>query len=453
LPGGGGALWSPPRSPARPLAEALAWLWRLGPVLDEARPGAVGLATGEEAATLEKLLRGGRIAGAVVLCGGPDAEDPGLPKLARVRGRASFSEATVSGPFCVFQEGDPVVRSSLGAHAVVRRGLLFLGADPGGWGRVSEFWVVPLLARFFVETLDRPLALLPAVGCLRWDDVPGTAQHQLEGRAQSDRAMARRLARLVPRYRRGQARLVVAVASSALVDGQEVPLEEAWPRSLAVLRAGVAASVLEPACHGTLHLDAEALARGVVDPREFARLSAAEAGRRLDRALDWMRRSLGEPASFVAPAWAYSAGTLQAARERGLPIWRPPRPGSLLDGGELYETLGHSLRGIVGLDYRALTSLAAVGLPPTVVLHGGLLDHRLSTLHPLRDISAILRLLVSRDLDRLPFLSGIRWVGAGDLARELASHAEVATTGSWPTSSEGRSPARLLTRRGLVTLR
>jgi hypothetical protein len=446
-----GWLWTDPGSPARPIATALAWLWRLEPVLDEERSNAVGIGSAEEAPALARLVRRGRLRAAVIFVGEGNTATGDVPSHVRVRGVARFPDARVSGTFTVFREGESLLRSSLGDHAVLARGLLFLGAEPSGWGRVSQFWALPLLARFLVQTLDRPLALLPPIGCVRLDDVPGTAQHQLEGRAHADAGMARRLERAAADYRRVGARLVVAVASSALLDGREVPLDEVWPRSVAALRCGVDAGVFELACHGTLHLDTDALAAGAVDPREFARLSADEAGRRLDRAMEWLRRCVGEPASFVAPAWAYSPGALAAARERGIPTWKPPQAGPLLDGCDLHETLADSLRGIVGLDYRFLARLAAVGVPPTVVLHGRLLDHRLATLSLGRDMLTLARLFLRRDLARIPRVRGVRWVGTAELVKALAAHAAVHLTGD-RVPQEGQAPSRLLSRRGLVQL-
>jgi peptidoglycan/xylan/chitin deacetylase (PgdA/CDA1 family) len=236
--------------------------------------------------------------------------------------------------------------------------------------------------------------------------------------------MVRRIREVTRLYRRAGARLVVAVPSEALVDGRPEPLDAVWPESIAALREGTEAGVLEPACHGTLHLDVEAFTRGEVEPKEFARLGQDEASRRIAKAADWLRRAIGEPASFIAPAWGYSPGTLAAAADSGLPIWQAPRPGPLVSGPEVFETTRDSLQGINRLDYRFLAALARVGLPPTVVLHGRLLDHRRATLDLPGDALACLRLAVHPDLVRIPYVRGLRWVGARELVEALRAHDE-----------------------------
>jgi hypothetical protein len=65
--------------------------------------------------------------------------------------------------------------------------------------------------------------------------------------------------------------------------------------------------------------------------------------------------------------------------------------------------------------------LARVGLPPTPVLHGGLLDDRLSA-RVLRDAAGYARLLWRRDAVRLAGVEGIEWIGAGELVDRLAAH-------------------------------
>ena len=327
----------------------------------------------------------------------------------------------MKGSFTVFEDGESVCRSSLGDHAVLRDGSLFL-ARPVELGLGARLLDLPLLADYLPRVLGRPLIALPPIGCIRWDDVPGTGQHQLEGRAKDDAEMARRIDRIAAEYRARHARLVVAVASTALRGGGPVPLDEVWPRSIGALHAAVAAGIFEPACHGTLHLDTDSLSAGVVEAREFARLSAEEAGRRIDAAVAWLRGTVGEPTSFIAPAWGYSPGTLAAAAERHLPTWREPAAGPLLVRGlDLHETLGDSLRGINGLDYRFLRALAAVGLPPTIVFHGRLLDHRELRA---RHAALLARLFVRREIIRVPAVAGVRWVGAAELIATLRAHDE-----------------------------
>jgi hypothetical protein len=156
-----------------------------------------------------------------------------------------------------------------------------------------------------------------------------------------------------------------------------------------------------------------------------------EAGRRLDDAIAWLRQHVGPPVSFAAPAWGYSAGSLEAAAERRLPSWLPPAPAPLLeDDLRIRETLSIGLPGLHRLDYRPLERLAAAGLPPTVVFHGALLDNRLQDLKVPRDTAPLLRLAVRRDLCRIPRLRTVRWVGAGELIRALRAHDQVRVDGT-----------------------
>jgi hypothetical protein len=236
--------------------------------------------------------------------------------------------------------------------------------------------------------------------------------------------MVRRIRTAVQVYRRAGARLVVAVPSEALADGSPVPLDEVWPHSVAELREGARAGVLEPACHGTLHLDVKALARGTVEPREFIRLGEDEARRRIEKASGWLREAIGEPESFIAPAWGYSSGALAAAAGSGLPVWCAPSPGPLIYEQQMFETTRGSLLGVSRVDYRFLAALARIGIPPTVVFHGRLLDHRRMTLKLPGDTLACLRLVLRPDLLRLPNVRGLRWVGARELFEALQAHDE-----------------------------
>ncbi len=415
-----------PSSPAAPLGQGLAWLWRLGPCRDAPAPGAVGLGSLEEAPELERAVRRGELAGAIVFAGESGAAAGAVPARSTLEGVARLKGGGgVAGSHVVFDHaaGDAAASSSLGAHAVRSGALLVVGGDAGDlWGRLDRTWLLGPIARFLLDLIGRPLVLLPPVGCLRFDDVPATGQHQLEGRAKDDAHAARLVRRMVQSLRSARAQLVVAVASQAFEDDVPRPLDAVYPRSVAALRAGVDAGVLEPACHGTVHLDTDALAGGEIEPREFARLSQDEAGRRLDSALAWMRSALGEPGSFVAPAWGYSDGTLAAARARGLAHWLPPMPGPLLQGLGFHETLIDGLPGLHRLDYSPLRALTAVGLPPTVVFHGRLLDLRRSDLNPSRDLVPLARLAVRRDLTRIPRIEGVRWIGARELVTRLREH-------------------------------
>jgi hypothetical protein len=424
--------------------EGLAWLWRLGPRLDAPAATAVGVGGPDDAGELAGLLRAHRLAGAVILApGGGPAVGP-LPARRIRSGTARFGSLRTEGGHTLFAEGRAVVRSSLGLHAIRDGDVLMLGAGAEQWGSLDAFWSLEAIAGFLRERLGRPLVALPPIGCLRLDDFPGTAELQLLGGAKPDARQLRRARALVGRLEKARARLVVAVAARALREGAEVPLDDVWPSAVAALADGVRRGVLEPACHGLLHLDPVAGRERRVDPREFARLDAAEAGRRLDLATAWLADHVGAPRSFVAPAWGYGAGALTAASARGLPTWLPPGPGPLLDGTLLRETLAIGLPGLHRLDYGPLRRLAAIGLPPTVVFHGRLLDDRLPRLRAGRDLAGAARLALRPDLLRIMRMGGIRWVGAAELVEALARHDRIVVTGDGVAAGEG-PPPRLLT--------
>jgi hypothetical protein len=378
-----GVLFAAADPRAARLAAALAWLWRLGPLLDAPRAGAVALGGVDDEAELSRLVQQGRLAGAVILATGLPAE---------------------------------------GGHPA---GVMRIGADPDAeWGHFGFHRVLEAVSAFLIEKLDRPLVLLPPIGMLRIDDLPGTAQHQLEGRAKSDSRQRRRLRRYVKACRRSGAVLNAAVPAQAFREGERVPLDHVWPGSISALREGVAQGAVEPVCHGLLHLDTERLEHGAVEFREFAHLSEEEAGRRIDAAREWQASALGEGGTFVAPAWAYSEGTLAAAASRGIPCFTRCEPGKTYEPGLISETLQGGL-GIEGLDYRPLAGLAALGLPPTLVLHGTMIDARSGGFDLPRELTTALRLFLRRDLSRLPGVKGLSWVGASDFALALARHDEV----------------------------
>jgi peptidoglycan/xylan/chitin deacetylase (PgdA/CDA1 family) len=344
---------------------------------------------------------------------------------------AAFGARTrVSGEFTVFDGGRPAARSSLGVHAVRDGGALLVGADPeAAWTRLRWFWCLRPLAEFLAQALERPLVLLPPVGCVRLDDFPGTAQHQAEGTDKPDRRQQRRAERMRRAYASAGARLNLAVAARALDDGEPVPLERAWPRSVAAVADGVRAGAFEPVCHGWLHLDPQELEQGRIEFREFARLDEPEAGRRLDEALAWQTDVLGRrPPTFVAPAWGYSPGALAAAAARELPAWLPASLGPMLSGGNLHESFDGALRDLYRLDYAPFAALAAYGAPPTPVLHGGLFDHRAYPLRP-REAPTLARLAIRRDILRLPRTPGVRWIGAGELFGLLEAHDRIQVHG------------------------
>ena len=331
----------------------------------------------------------------------------------------------------MFDGGDPAVRSRLGNHAVRDGRCLALALDPDtAWTELRGAWVIPPLASFLLEVLGRPLVTLPPVGCVRLDDTPGTAYHQVIGVAKSDVREAGRIERLRRAFRDAGACLNVAVCSRALKDDREVPIESVWPRATAALAAGVREGVFAPVCHGYLHLDLEELPRGVAEYREYRNLDEAEAGRRIDATVDWQEETLGRrPGTFVAPAWAYSEGALHAAAARGLTSWLPPALAPMLGDSTVLETTNNAFRSMHRLGYGHLSKLASHGLPATPVLHGGLLDQRLHQLKRDRDLATAARLFFRRDLIRLARLRGVRWIGADELVRILREHDTVTVKG------------------------
>lgn len=427
-----GHLFASPGSRIAGFAKALAWLWRLGPVLDSPQRAAVGLGWHEESAELRALLDEGRLAAVAVFATRPGPGDAAMPSRGWVSGVASFGEGRrVGGQFCALHGGAPVVRSSLGVHAVRDGRWMVLGADPeSSWGTLVGFWVLPALADFLSDVLDRPLVMLPPLGLVRYDDVPGSAYHQLSGRDKQDRKVRRRIERATKLFASHRSRLNVAIPSRALVDGAEVGVDDVWPEAVGAIGRAIEAGTVEPLCHGSLHLNTEAWARGEIDPREFKGVDGTEAGRRIDSSMDWFGRVLGaRPATFVAPTWAYSPGLMAALAERELPAWLPPRPGPLLVDGNGHDTLSSGLEGLFRLDYGPFGALAAAGLPPVVVTHGGLFDMRGPLLRKPRELPANARLALRRDLFRFPWVPGIRWIGAGELLARLRGHDEIEMRG------------------------
>lgn len=421
-----GSLYAPPGSAAAELARGIAWLWRLGPVLKAPAAGTIGLGTESEAAALVDLVGEGRLAGAIVMA----AEEGGavgvLPARTRISGRARFEgPSTVLGEFTILDGPGDRVSSSLGAHALRRDDVLFVGLDPvEGWGRLDSFWAYEAIAEFISQRIAAPLVKLPPVGCMRLDDSPGMALHQLQGRDKTDRRQRRRLRKLAGRLERSGAVLNMAVVAEALEDGRRVPLEQVWPDSVRVIREGIERGAFEPVLHGLLHLQPAAFERGEVEFTEFAHLDAATAGEHLDRALAWQSEHLATPRNFCAPAWAYGPASDQEAAARGLVRWYRARPGPLLEDGRLYESVIGELYGLDRLDYSPVERLAAVGIPPMVAMHGALLDARLQNLRGRRDWVSLARLFFVRDVTRLMRLDGVRWIGADELINILADHAE-----------------------------
>ena len=105
------------------------------------------------------------------------------------------------------------------------------------------------------------------IGMLRIDDLPGTAQHQLEGRAEGDLRRAVRgpeplRPRLPPRRRDPQRRMAAQALKRGRPEGagwtgsgrtRSRPCGGGWPRG-----------AVEAVCHGLLHLDTERLAHGAI---------------------------------------------------------------------------------------------------------------------------------------------------------------------------------------------
>jgi hypothetical protein len=420
-------------SAIRPFAETIGWLWRV-PVTDRPGPDSAGLGTIDEMASLHSLLRARRLAGVAVFGTRPGPDLGPLPGRARIAGVAKFSPGYATrGDFTLLRgPGRAVASSSLGPHALREGKILTLGFDPlAGWGTLQHFWVYPALADFLADVLERPMAMLSPVGVVRYDDAPGTAAKQLAGTAKPDGKVERRLRRLLRTYRGTGSTLNVAMASRALEGDEPVPLERAWPRSVELLAGAVAEGTVEQVCHGYLHVDTSRSRPGAVEPREFGNLDRDEAKRRIIASLEWAEATLGaRPRTFVAPNWSYSDGALAALAELDLPAWLPLGFGPLIEGPNMRETLVSTLNGLHGLDYGPLAGLAHCGVPPMVVIHGGLIDARFRDLSFPRDAGVLARLALRRDLFRLPAVAGIRWIRASELLERIRAHDQVEVSGS-----------------------
>jgi hypothetical protein len=429
-----GSLYVPPGSRAKRFAEALAWLWRLGPILETPHAGAVGVGWLEDTVELSAMLDERRLAGAVVFAPRPGPDVGPVRPRHRVRGVAKFGPGErVAGQFSLFDGGTAVTSSSLGNHAIREGDLLAIGADPEtAWGTLESYWVFPTVLAHLAELLERPLVLLPPVGWIRHDDLPGDAHIQLVGAAKPDRKVRAHVQRMTRAFRAAGAKVNLAVSARGLVDGEEAPLDEIWPAATSAIADGVAEGVIEPVCHGYLHVDTARLERGEVEPREYRELDGAEVGRRIDLTVAWQRQALGAgPETFVAPNWSYGPGVLEAASARGMGAWLPPLPGPLAARGGAHESLLSTLEGLHALDYLPLARLAAAGVPPMIVIHGGLFDGRVKTLSLPRDSATLARLAVRRDLVRIPSLQGVRWIGAGRMLRAIQAHGQ----GEWEGST------------------
>jgi hypothetical protein len=429
-----GGVFVLPGSRVRRFAETVAWLWRLGPVRDSPNRATLALGWLDDIAELRDLLDRGNLAGAVVFASRPGPRTGTMPGRHRRVGTPSFGPGCrIGGEFYVLDAaGEPVIRSSLGVHAVRDGNWMLIGADPeASWGALDGAWVFDALADFAADVLDRPLALLPPVGWVRYDDVPGSAYHQLTGRDKPDRKMRRRVNRAIERFADASACLNVAIPPRTLVEGRETPVDEVWPESIAALQAGVRAAYVEPVYHGYLHLDTDAWETGRMSPREFETVRREEADRRLDIAFRWFADVFGEDGrTFVAPTWTYSEGLLEALANRDVPTWLPPDLGALVASNTVRETIYSTMEGLVGLDYEPYGVLARAGVPPTIVIHGGLFDARIQGLRDRRQIVAAARLFQRRDLLRFPWVDGVRWIGATELVDRLRAHDLVQVDGS-----------------------
>jgi len=436
-----GGIFALPGSRVRRFAEAISWLWRLGPVCESPDRAAVGLGWLDEMAELRKLVRSGELAGAAVFAARPGPRTGRMPGRHRRAGTPSFGpDCRIGGDFYVLDaKGEAVVRSELGAHAVRDGAWMLVGADPdASWGALDNAWVLSALADFLVDVLDRPLALLPPIGWVRYDDAPGSAYHQLAGRYKPDRKMQGRLSKAVSRFAAAGACLNIAIPPRTLVNGRETPVDEVWPRSIAAIQDGLRDGHVEPVYHGYLHLDTAAWEAGQLSPREFENVGREEADRRLDIAFEWFAETFGpERRTFVAPVWTYSDGLLEALADRGVPTWLPPDLGPLAAANTVHETIYSTMEGLVGLDYGPFGMLANVGLPPTVVIHGGLFDARMHGLRDRRQVVSAARLFLRRDMLRVPWVEGVRWIGASELVDRLRAHDRVSVNGSTVTGPAG----------------
>ena len=61
-------------------------------------------------------------------------------------------------------------------------------------------------------------------------------------------------------------------------------------------------------------------------------------------------------------------------------------------------------------------------MPPTLVFHGGLFDLRFALLRPAHDYVTLARLMLKRDIFRVPGIEGVKWIGASEYAELLHKH-------------------------------
>ncbi len=190
---GGSSVWRP-GSRMRRFAEAVSWLWRLGPVsegprrgrsrsagttrLESARPDAVNAARWRRRRS--SPTGPGRIGGRV-------------PSRARRDRRRRVRTGWRSRGSSSASRREAAVSSSLGVHATREEQDDGLRRRPGGQlGCSRRLLGVAGAGRPSSRDLGRRLAALPPIGLVRYDDIPGTAYHQKIGRPR--RPTARRCA-------------------------------------------------------------------------------------------------------------------------------------------------------------------------------------------------------------------------------------------------------------------
>ena len=151
------------------------------------------LRRGREAAGLRSLVLAGSSRQRVVSSEPEDGDETVASTCARRRGHSGPPRRKRQGRNVIFADGRALIRSRLGAHAVEHDGMVYLGAATDRWGTASAYWVFGAVADLLRRTLTRPLIVLPPLGCIRLDDVPGTGLQQVTGRAHPDGTMASRI--------------------------------------------------------------------------------------------------------------------------------------------------------------------------------------------------------------------------------------------------------------------
>jgi hypothetical protein len=141
-----------------------------------------------------------------------------------------------------------------------------------------------------------------------------------------------------------------------------------------------------------------------------------------------------------------------APAARGLPAWLPAALSPMLDGPHVHESMDNSFRGMHRLGYGIFPRLAARGLPPTPVLHGGTFDLRVHQLREARDVATAARLALAREVVRLPRVRGVSWIGTGELARLARLHDRIQVRGR-EVRADGAEGALLLDSSGTRPVR